>query len=474
MKKSELQELEIEGEALKWFEARGIEFDVLTYAGIYTSETFMRNGHYVTFPRYSLNGEVVNNRMGTLIDGELMDICSNEEGQDCFYNAQGLDLAISEEQPLVICQREMDTLSLMQATHAWTIAYVDGDDLLWNNRDKFKKVKKIILCGFNNDQGKHFNESISKQLGIENCKFVVYPDDCMTVNDVLVKHGKDSVLDLIKESKDYPVVGLYRPNEFPPIPEDLKKVHETNLGQEHNHRIKIMLGKFMVVTGIPGHGKSEWADGLVMDLAKKHNWKVCVCSTEIDNEEYQENSIHRYLRRPLDNVGPNEPAKALEFYQNHYTFITNNTMDNEIELSLEKLIELAKIAIVRDGCKVLLLDPWNEIEHCRGKNETETEYTGRAIRMLKRLAKQFKVLVIVVAHPSKPPTGRQECPNLYSINGSANWANKADYGIIIWRENKESDLSEVRIAKIKRHGPMGYEGAIAVKLNVEAKRFEEC
>jgi len=473
VKKAELQKLNIESNVVEWFESRGIEMDILTYAGIYTGTPYIGTGVYITFPRYSLDGDVVNNRMGTLIDGELIDICSSDTGQDCFYNAQGLDLAVSEEKPLVICQREMDSLSLMQSAHAWTIAYVEGDDLIWNNKDKFRKIKKVVLAGFNNERGKEFNEIISKQLGIENCEFIVYPDDCMTVNDVLVKHGKNRVLQLIETARDYPVVGLYRPDEFPPIPEELKKVHTTNLGNEHNHRIKIMLGKFMVVTGIPGHGKSEWADGLVMDLAKKHNWKVCVCSTEIDNEEYQENSIHRYLRRPLDDVGEKEPAKALRFYQDHYTFITNNTMDDEIELTLEKLIELAKIAIVRDGCKILLLDPWNEIEHCRGRNETETEYTGRAIRMLKKLAKQFRILVIVVAHPSKPPHGKQECPNLYSINGSANWANKADYGIIIWRENKDSDLSEIRVAKIKRHGPMGYEGSISVKLNDAAKRFEE-
>lgn len=475
MKKDEVVKLNIEPKVFAWFESRGIEYDVLSYAGIHTGQRYIDDEIMITFPRYNSDGEVINNRGGVFIDNKIIDLCTMEGGQDYFYNAQGLDLAISEEKPLVICQGEMDSLSLMQSGYAWTIAYIDGDDLLWDNRDKFKKVRKIILAGYNNESGREFNDIISKQLGIENCRFMVYPDECRTINDILVKYDAQKVTETITGAKDWPVVGLYRPDEFPPIPADLKKVHPTTLGREHNHHLKIMLGKFMVVTGIPGHGKSTWADGLVMNLAKAHGWNVCVCSTEIDNEEYQEESYHRYLNRPWEDVNEDEQKRCAEFYQEHFTFITNNTMQDELELTLEKLIELAKIAIIRDGCKILLLDPWNEIEHCRQNGESETEYTGRAIRMLKKLAKQFKVLVIVVAHPAKPMAGKKiDTPNLYSINGSANWANKADYGIVIWRENLNDKYTTVITSKIKRHGPMGYVGEIACKFDEKTRRFDEC
>ena len=234
-----------------------------------------------------------------------------------------------------------------------------------------------------------------------------------------------------------------------------------------------MLGKFMVITGIPGHGKSTWTDGLVMNLAKAHNWNVCICSTEIDNEEYQDESYHRYLNRPFNEVNADEQQRAADFYQKHFTFITNNTMDDDLELTLEKLIELAKISILRDNCKILLLDPWNELEHCRNNGESETEYTGRAIRMLKKLAKQYKILVIVVAHPAKPEKGKIEAPNLYSINGSANWANKADYGIVIYRDNMQGTRTKIITSKIKRHGAMGYVGEIETSFDVRTRRYNE-
>ena len=138
------------------------------------------------------------------------------------------------------------------------------------------------------------------------------------------------------------------------------------------------------------------------------------------------------------------------------------------------MIELATVAILRDNCKVLLLDPWNEIEHNRKQNENETEYIGRAIRQLKKLARQYCVLVMIIAHPAKPDDSRKpQPPTLYSISGSANWANKADYGVTIWREDTSGDRTELIINKIKRHGAMGYCGYIQMKLDKYTARFIE-
>lgn len=466
----------------KWFEKRGIDGEVLINSGIYTEGD--EDNPVIVFP--SFDGERVVNRK---YRGREKKFWQDEGGEKTFFNNQGLDLAIMENKPLVICEGEIDCLSVLQSKYAWVVSIPDGAPAkegnfesiendnkfryIWNNLDKLDKVASIILAGDSDEPGKILNHELSKRLGLERCKFVTYPDDCKDFNDVLVKYGEATVNELINTAKNYPVVGLYKPDEFPPLPASYKTPYSTGMGSEHDHRLKLMLGKLMVVTGIPGHGKSEWVDGLVLNLAKKHNWNVCVCSTEIDNEEYEENTVRRYLRRPLDVVGPKEPEKAKQFYQDHYTFITNATMDEEIELTLDKLIELAEIAIIRDGCKVILLDPWNEIEHKRAKNESETDYTNRALQRLKKLARHYGVLVIVVPHPAKPHQGKIEPPSLYSISGSAAWANKADYGIIIWREDISQKLSQVQIRKIKRHGPMGYPGDIPIELNSHTRNFEE-
>lgn len=465
----------------KWFIDRGIEPETAINCGIYSKE----GGTTLVFP-FLENGIAVNEKYRR----KGKNFSQKEGGKRTFWNWQGLELSAQEGKPLVITEGEMDALSAIESGYPWAVSVPDGapqkksdgfysrdEDqkfkFIWNNESLLDKVKVFILAGDNDEPGRALNHELQKRLGAERCKFVTYPEGCKDLNDVLIAHGKQTVIEVIFKAKDYPVVGLYRPNEFPPLPEELKQPYSTGMGWQHDQHIKIILGKFMVVTGIPGHGKSEWTDSLVMNLAREHDWKVCVCSTEIENDEYEQNSLHRIICRPLKNVAKHVIAEAKLFYQDHFIFVTNNTMDVDLELTLEKLIDLAEIAIIRDGCKVLLLDPWNEIEHRRNSNETETDYTSRAIRLLKKLARQYHIFVIVVAHPTKPQFGKIQCPNLYSVSGSANWANKADYGIILWRGDLTSDKSEVRIAKIKCHGPMGKPGSIQVKLNSHTRRFEE-
>lgn len=440
-------------------------------AGVYS------DGNEVCYPTL-VQGQPVNLKFR----GQGKKFRQAPDGRQAFYNYRAIDQAIEQNKPLLITEGENDCLSALEAGYQFAVSIpcgapqkesevyeIENDNkfkFVWDDLPKLKKITKFILAGDNDEAGKILNIELSKRLGPENCKFIQYPDGCKDLNDVLKNYDGSKVNEVINSAKDFPVVGLFKPTEFPAIPDAYKKQYTTGYGPEHDHHIKLQLGKFMVVTGVPSHGKSEWADGLVLNLAKQYGWRIAVCSTEINHDEYEENTLTRYVNGPIDQAPDMAIANAKKFYNNHFRFITNSTMD-DFDLTLERLIEIAEIAILRDGCKVLLLDPWNELEHCRGKHENETEYTGRAIRMLKKLARQYCILVIVVVHPAKPEGGRVTTPTLYSISGSANWSNKADYGLVLWREDTTGKESELIVSKIKRHGPMGHTGYI--KLNYESK-----
>lgn len=53
-------------------------------------------------------------------------------------------------------------------------------------------------------------------------------------------------------------------------------------------------------------------------------------------------------------------------------------------MTLEWLIEKAADAIIRHGIKVLVIEPWNEVEHARPKHESETQYVSRSLRQIGR------------------------------------------------------------------------------------------
>ena len=67
------------------------------------------------------------------------------------------------------------------------------------------------------------------------------------------------------------------------------------------------------------------------------------------------------------------------------------------------------------------------------------------------LAKKLDILVIFVAHPKKPDG--EKMPNMYSISGSSDWYNMADYGIVVHRNRQEngklSNTPEIMVQKVK-------------------------
>ena len=68
------------------------------------------------------------------------------------------------------------------------------------------------------------------------------------------------------------------------------------------------------------------------------------------------------------------------------------------------------------------------------------------------LAKELDILVIFVAHPKKPDD--EVMPNMYSISGSGDWYNMADYGIVVHRSidettRKLNNTPKISIQKVK-------------------------
>jgi twinkle protein len=54
-----------------------------------------------------------------------------------------------------------------------------------------------------------------------------------------------------------------------------------------------------------------------------------------------------------------------------------------------------------------------------------------------------------VAHPTKPMHGVSKVPGLYDISGSANWANKPDYGLTYHRPDPTQNRAVIRVHKVR-------------------------
>ena len=149
--------------------------------------------------------------------------------------------------------------------------------------------------------------------------------------------------------------------------------------------------------------------------------------------------------------------------------------NEETETSLDWLLETMAAAVHRFDPHICVVDPWNELEHVRPRDMTQTEYTGWAIRTLKRFAKLHRVHIIVVAHPAKmqrKQDGKYPCPSLYDIADSAHWYNKPDLGIVIWREGANPSLpTNIMVAKSRYHAEIGRPGQISGIWNEASGRY---
>ena len=107
--------------------------------------------------------------------------------------------------------------------------------------------------------------------------------------------------------------------------------------------------------------------------------------------------------------------------------------------------------------------------------QTTLNSTRRAIRALKRFGREFDVLVIVVAHPSK--SGAQKAPEeitLYDVSDSAHFANKADFGVVLSRVNGTApgyEQSQVMIKKVRYQPLTGNLGTVFLNYNTHTRTF---
>ena len=215
-------------------------------------------------------------------------------------------------------------------------------------------------------------------------------------------------------------------------------------------------GNLVIVTGIPGSGKSEWLDMVMVKAIQKHRWKWVVFSPENYPpefhfqklaEKYMDSPMFaKYGRKPLS---PDDINRAITGLSEYVTIVT----PEESGLTIDKVLAKFRLAKQKYGINAAIIDPYNEVEHKRAKNVSEVEYQSEFLSRVRNFGRLHDIEMFVVAHPTKMffgDDGEYRVPNMYDISGSAHWNNKADIGISVWRSfQRQDNLTNVHILKVR-------------------------
>ena len=332
--------------------------------------------------------------------------------------------AIKGKEKCYITEGEIDALSLIAAGLEEVVSVPNGAggaNLQWLDRfveSHFDDKAEIILAMDTDKRGVELRDELVRRLGVDRCKVVAWGEGCKDANEYLLKYDLPRLRQQVEQAVEIPLEGVFCPMDewdtlmdiyYNGMPEG------ADTGLENLDRlIKFERGFVLTVTGVPGSGKSEFVDEIAMRLPFALYFHLL--------------ADHSSSTQSVFSIMPKE------------------------DFSVESVLRIAAQLVSRKGVKVLVVDPFNRFEHQIPDWETETQYISRIFDEFSNFAVKHKVLLILVAHPTKlrrePGSKRWPVPTLYDINGSAAFFNKTDYGMVIDR-NDELGQVLVRVAKVR-------------------------
>lgn len=461
---------ELTDKAVKWFESRMISQKTLNKMKIFSDKEWM--------PQFEKNVEVV--CFPFFVDEKQKNI-KFRGPKKSFKLVSGAELVwynfncLKNNKEIIICEGEMDALTWIENGYDNVISVPNGANNNLEYLDAsiklFEDVEKVYLATDNDTKGIELRDELIRRLGPEKCNlisFKQYKDS----NEYFINYGGLEFKELLNNSKEVPINGIVNiaslHSEILDLYENGVKGGLTIRNEDIDKFITWELGRLAIVTGVPGSGKSEFVDYLVSRLNLLHGWKAAFFTPENYPLKYHYRKIHeKYSGKKFDKKTDTTDFYSIyEHIESDYYYIMN-----EDDMKVDTIIDSAKALVKQKGIKILVIDPYNKLEH--QYSDSETQYISRFLDKITNFAKFNNVLVFLIAHPRKMQRG--EVPTLYDISGSANFYNKTDYGFTVHRKRDESNLmiNEVEIywQKIKFKN-LGEQGVSGLRYNYNNGRFE--
>lgn len=406
---------------------------------------------------------------------------------DCEIIPWNVDACIGQES-VIITEGMMDALALMEVGYENVVSVGNGCDTDMHTFDRFRYshfdgLKTIYLAGDMDEAGEQLRQKMAEYFGEARCRIVEWRIGGEIIekdaNDMLIHHGADAVHQCINHAQPCPIAGVETVGEYM---EKALQIWEHGIEPgkkvgwgEFDDYVQFELGRSVIIVGEPNTGKSTLADDLVLNLALLHGWKAAIYSPEmfpperhigrlattIAGRKFRKEMIttERGVDYRRTSIPQPMAERILGWLGENIFFVTE-----EKGRSIHKLLHRAEQLQRRYGIRQLLLDPFNYIQLPDGA-KSDTMKIGDVLAEIELFAHRTGILVVVVVHPSKPQKGEQ-IDSLYNASGSAEFRNRADYGLVLQNDDRANrapgspqqlHLLKVIVDKV-RDDEMGHKG----------------
>ena len=410
------------------------------------------------------------------------------------YNIDCINPLLVEEEiipRLIIVEGGKDALILMEAGYRHVISVPSGaaTDLAkcfeafipW-----LDQVQDIVICGDSDLPGRTLVKRLSDYFGAR-CLFTILPGGCKDIGDVMKLYGTEVVRTVIDDACACQTTDIIT------VEQRRKEVIDVLHGKyDHGYSVgygpltdRIFhptdTGGLIIMTGMPNSGKTDFLNDLTSRIMRDTERFVCYLSFEVpDKDKHIAHLVHLLLGKANTTDYTDEQLTPyIDFLNTHMIHLDMH----EVPPTPGNILHRADLVRRRQPLKYLVIDPYLFVEAQNGKAETETQSIKSMLTRFQSWGREHHIWVIIVAHPRslKKIDGKNEMEdiNMYTISGSANWANLADFILSITRVNEPNraftrlDVLKVRDQELCRTGTVYYTRQPCGRYE-EHKSEEEC
>lgn len=417
-----------------------------------------------------LDGKIINVKFRSVqqhpITGEWSKLfCQFSPTKPCApYGIDSINLLRPDAQPirqLIITEGEKDRLTLMTCGFPYVLSIANGASTnIEESHEAFdewiQQAGEIIICGDTDRPGRRLVKLLIEQYQTR-AKVTTLPQGKKDISEVYEAFGSREVQRIISEAQGISDADIYDLSEHK---EDILDIMMGN----YDHGYEVGMGRLtdgifhptsegglIILTGRPNSGKTDFLNCLMAHLMYHNQKRVAFFSFEkpIKGKHVREIARIALGVRNTENMdGAESPEEARQENQKVLDYLSEHMVDFDTKTRLPDsnyIIGMMEAMMNRKKQKIdyLVIDPYVFINMTEGGSRaTETEKVRLMLTKLQAWSRTRHIWTVVVAHPRiQYKDGHEAFPplDIYSVAGSAQWANLADFLLTVNRISKPEE-----------------------------------